>query len=431
MKFHLLLRAAVIFSTATYAGSLYAQGATAGNPVYANTSPYSVKCDNVTDDTTAINNVLSSASGREIIFPAGICRYSGGGVLGAGTTIVGSGRNSTVIKAIQPSATLFVARGEGSGLRNIKFVAGVTQTGGHYVVLGDINALGGFESFIEDFAMSGDYNGILMNGSAARIRHGRFQQGATGAIRIRAEGGDNSQVIDDILMGAQDTSLGDTAAGIRVRGSAALIINNTSVLKQGIGLLVDPYIDTLTPAPGTDQGSVHSLVVNNSFFDGSSHQGVLINPTSNASVVKVRFSNVWIGSSQGDGLAIVNSSSGKISGISLVNPHILLQVAASGVTTSGTITDFSITGGEISANYYGLYFGSGITGVRITNSAIGQAAAENGNTVYGMVINSGVDYITLANNDFRGNGTGAVANSTPGANQYFKNNIGLAAAGPL
>ncbi|MDP9973274.1 hypothetical protein J2W39_004521 [Variovorax paradoxus] len=391
------------------ASCAFAQGNTIGNAI--NVTTFGVQCNGTADDTGAINTALSTAGGRTLIFPAGVCRYSGGGVLSNGTTIVGAGRNATVIRATTSNATLFNVGGYGAGIRSIKFNAAVPQTGGSYVVLS------GPESFIEDFFMTGDYNGILMTGNVARIRHGRFQDGAPGAIRIRAEGGDNSQLIDDVLMGAQQPQV--SFAGIRVRNSAALIISNTSVIQQGTGLLIDPYSSTLGGA--TDAGMVASLWVHHCFFDNSSGSGIAINATGSGSVVRSRFDSVWAGSSGSDGVRIVNNGSGTVSGIHFTSPHFLLN-AGSGITTGGTVSDVSITGGEIGANSFGAYFNPGLTSVRITDSRIGNGAGVGGNSGAGVVISSGVDYVILSNNDLRGNGS-AIANPSSSPNQLITNNF--------
>jgi hypothetical protein len=398
-----------LLAAALGANLSFSQGNTTGNTV--NATSYGVQCNGSADDTGAINTALSTAGGRTILFPSGVCLYSGGGTLSAGTTIVGAGRNATVIKATSPNATLFNVVGYGAGIRSIKFSAAVTQTGGSYVVLS------GPESFIDDFFMTGDYNGILMTGNVARIRHGRFQDGAPGAIRIRAEGGDNSQLIDDVLMGAQQPQV--SSAGIRVRNSAALIISNTSVIQQGIGLLIDPY--TSTTGGATDAGAVASLWVHHCFFDNSSGSGIAINATGSGSVVRSRFDSVWAGSSGSDGVRIVNNGSGTVAGIHFNSPHFLLN-AGSGITTGGTVSDLSIIGGEIGANAYGAYLNPGATSVRITESRIGNGAGVGGNTSAGVVISSGVDYVILANNDLRGNAT-AIVNNNPGSNQLISNNF--------
>lgn len=414
MKQHFQIAAMAAMLCAT--SLAFAQGVTTGYAV--NAANYGVQCNGSSNDTAAINTALSSAAGRTIQFPAGTCLYAGGGVVSAGTVLQGAGRNATVIRAIAPAATLFTVNGEGAGMRGFKFNAAVTQTGGSYVVLS------GIESFIEDFHMTGDYNGILMTGNVSRIRHGRFQDGAPGAIRIRAEGGDNSQLIDDVLMGAQQPQV--SMAGIRVRNSAALIISNTSVIQQGIGLLVDPYTNTTGAA--TDAGGVYSLWVHHSFFDTSGVNGIRIAPSGNASVVRSRFDNIWAGSSSSDGVVIVNGGSGLVAGIHFTSPHLLLN-GGSGITTGGNVSDVAILGGELAGNKFGAYFNPGLNGIRISDTRIGNGAGVAGNSIAGVVISSGVDYVMLSNNDLRGNGT-AIVNNNAGSNQSFKNNFGAVAVGP-
>ncbi|WP_181259206.1 glycosyl hydrolase family 28-related protein [Pseudoduganella armeniaca] len=406
--------AAVAATLLLIAGTAAAQGANKGNAV--NISNYGVKCDGVTNDTAAINAALTQLSGLKIQFPAGVCLYNGGGILNPATVLEGAGRHGTVIRALSPAASyLFDVYGQGAGIRGFRFEAAVTQTGGSYVWLR------GQESFIEEFHMTGDYNGILMTGSVTRIRHGRFQDGAPGAIRIRAEGGDNSQMIDDVLMGAQQPQV--STAGIRVRNSAALIISNTSVIQQGIGLLVDPYTSTNSnPTVTTDAGAVFSLWVHHCFFDNSLNNGIAVVPTGTGSVQRIRFDNVWAGSSGKDGVLVANFGSGSVSGVHFSSPH-LVDNKGSGITTGGTVEDIAIDGGEIAQNQYGVYLNPGANGVRITNATIGKGAGMTGNRSVGVVISSGVDYVTLANNDVRGNGS-AIANGASGSHQLFRSNFG-------
>lgn len=387
-----------------------------GNAIKATDN--NVKCDNVTDDTAAINALLINKPGLLIEFPSGICRYSGGGVLKDGTVLVGAGRHATTIKAIGSGARLFNAFGYGAGIRSMKFDAAVPQTGGTYVVLQ------GQESFIEDFHMTHDYNGILMIGSVSRVRHGQFQDGAPGAIRIRSEGGDNSQLIDDVLMGGQDPQV---TAGIRVRNSSALIISNTSVIQQGIGLLIDPYTDTSSTA--TDAGNVFSLYVHHCFFDNSSQNGIRISPTGWGSVQRSRFDNVWAGSSKLDGVLINNTGSGSVEGIHFTSPH-LLGNGGAGISTSGQVRDISINGGEIAGNSFGVYLNAGANGVRVSNALVGQGAGTAGNTNNGFVIENGVDYVILSGNDVRGNKGGSIVNNAVGTNQLFQTNFGITPIGP-
>lgn len=379
--------------------------------------------DGAADDTTAINNALLAVNALgnvSLYFPAGIYRYAGGGWLGNGVVITGAGRDATTIRSIQSNPIdgyLFDCRGYGSGIRSMRFDAlGTTQTGGSYVWLKAP------ESFIDDFHMTNDINGILMTGNVSRIRHGRFQDGASGAIRIRAEGGDNSQLIDDVLMGAQLPQV--SSAGIRVRNSSALIISNTSVIQQGHGLLIDPY--TSTQGAATDAGSVFSLYANNCFFDNSSGSGIRITPSGTGSVVRCRFANCWASSSGSDGIALLNTGTGLLAGMHFESTHAVLN-AGSGVTSSGTISDISFVGGEFCENSYGFYFNNATTNLRITNATIGTGAGLSGNTNAAIVLAAApISNVIITGNFINGNG-GGIANSSTGTDINISNNSGSVA----
>jgi parallel beta-helix repeat protein len=359
--------------------------------------------DGIANDTTAINNALLSvnALGKvALYFPAGIYRYSGGGWLGNGVVITGAGRDATTIRSITASPTdgyLFECRGYGSGIRSMRFDAlGTTQTGGSYVWLSAP------ESFIEDFHITNDFNGILMTGNVSRIRHGRFQDGATNAIRIRAEGGDNSQLIDDVLMGAQLPQV--SFAGIRVRNSSALIISNTSVIQQGHNLLIDPT--TAATSLNTADGNVFSLYANNCFFDNASGNGIRITPTGTGSVVRCRFANCWAGSSASDGIYIDNAGSGIVQGMYFDSCHAVLNGtggSGSGFTTGGLVADVSINGGLIANNTQGVFFNTGTTNSKISGATIGVGGGLLGNSGNGVVLSSGTNGILVTGNIIRAN----------------------------
>ena len=399
----------------------------------------------VANDTAAINNALSAiyTTAKALYFPAGTYLYDGGGTLGTGNVIYGDGRYATIIRSRLASPTsgyLIRAFGYGSGLRSLQFNANVAQTSGSYVWLN------GPESFINDFHMTGDFNGILMTGSVSRIRHGRFQDGATNAIRIRAEGGDNSQLIEDVLMGAQTPQV--SLAGIRVRNSAALIISNTSVIQQGHGLLIDPT--TATQSANTADGSVFSLYANNCFFDNASGNGIRITPTGTGSVVRCRCANCWAGSSASNGININNAGSGILHGMYFDSCHMVLNGTGgvgAGLTTGGSISEVIINGGLIAENTEGVFLNAGTINSRILNATIGAGGGFSGNSNNGVVLESGTNNIVvtsntvinnttngilaagtavgyvIANNFISGNGTNLTVTAT--TNRTVRNNVGV------
>ena len=358
------------------------------------------------DDTLAINAAIAASPGQQLQLPAGTYVYDGGGVLSPGQVLSGAGRNATIIEASAPSSVLFRAAGYGSGIEHMAFYAKVTQTGGSYVVLA------GPESFISDFYMTGDFNGITMDGNVARIRHGRFQNGAPGATRIIASGGDNSQLIDDVLMGAQRPEV--SRAGIEVTHSSALIISNTSVIQQGVGLLVDPK---------GRGNSVFSLTVHDCFFDTNKRHAIVMAPHAGANVVRTRFVDTWASSSGSDGVVIDNSGGGTLSGIQFLALH-SINNQGSGLTTAGRVSDLTVIGGDIANNQYGIYINGRLNGLHVLGATIGQGAGVPGNKRVGIVLSKTADGIALVGNDLRGNNT-ALVDPSGAVRKLIANNLGL------
>lgn len=366
---------------------------------------FGVKCDNATNDTTTINALLTSETGKRIRFPVGTCIYNGNGVVGAGTLIDGAGRYSTIFSAALPSQTLFNVTGTGAGMQHVGFASNVTQTGGTYVYLG------GIDNFIEDFSVVGDYNAISMFGSGNRILRGRFNNGVSGATRILVGGGDASDIIDDVLMGAQSPQI--CRAGIEVKNSAALTIGHVSTLQQGIGLLVDP--DTLA-------NSVTSMYVHDSFFDTSSGPNIKLVASGTGHIARLKFTNVWAGDGATDSVQIFNLGTGVVSDIEFVSPHLMLNVGA-GLTTSGTISGLSLIGGASAQNAYGMYINSGVSDLNVAHMRIGANGDMTGNTNAAINLSSGVTNVNIVGNDLTGNGSGLVDN-TGAITKVIKGNLG-------
>jgi hypothetical protein len=319
-----------------------------------NVSAYGAKGDGVTDDTAAINAALTAASttGAAVYFPAGSYSYSGGGTLADGVVCYGDGPEASIIISRTASPTtgsLFYLQGLGTGVRSLGFEAGVTQTSGCYVFVGGIG------SFIENFRMSGDINGVWMTGNVARVRNGTFKDGAANAIRIKAEGGDNSQIITDVVMKAQTPSNVCTA-GIRLRNCAALTISNVSILQQGVGLLIDPT---------SSSENVLNLFCNSCFFDGSTF-GIYVNPTSTAVVARLKFTDVWV-SGLTDGAYFSGS---EIAGVLFKGLQANL-CGGNGLYTGSGCKEIEVIGGNFSGNAYGVYCATAFDVLRIFDSKFG------------------------------------------------------------
>jgi hypothetical protein len=366
--------------------------------------------DGVVDDTVAIKAAIAANQGKRIYFPPGTYRFSGNDpeYLGDGTIVFGAGRFSTkIVSIVAAPPSLFYCQGYGSGVESMAFDSEVQQVGGCYVFLG------GPESYITDFFMNGDFRGVIMFGNVAQIRHGRFQDAAPNGIRITSGGGDNSQSISNVLMGAQSPP-NIAAAGIRLQNSIALTIENTSVIQQGIGLLIDP--DTV------DQ-PVLSLYCNQCFFDNCTRP-IFITATDGAAVRRLYFTDVWA-SSGTDGVTIA-ATTGTVQGIHFTNLQSNLN-SGSGVTTGGTgVSQLTFIGGNVASNQHGFFFNQPIDAVEISNMNIGDYDnLGSGNAVSGITFaSSGCTNTKIINNSLLGNGAAIAGANNLSTNSRVEGNIG-------
>lgn len=370
------------------AGSVAAGGDVAATP-FVDARQFGVRCDGRTDDTATLNALLAREAGHRIVLPAGTCRYSGGGVLRDGTVLAGNGRNATLVSvtAAAPAQVLTVS-GYGAGVQDLGMIAAVPQTGGSWI------ALSGTESWLSDFQIAGDFNGIHLTGVGARVSHGRMIRGAAGATRILVDGGDTSELIEGVLIGADE---GAPLAGIRIRHAAALIISDTSVIGQATNLLIDP---------GADQ-VVASLAVSNSFFDNGERANVAIEPGKGGSVVRSRLTGVWAGSShKSDGVAIDTSMGGQVMGLHFIDMHAVLN-AGDGIRLAGKVSDVVIQGGVFAANRNGIAAESG-RDIIVSAAMIGPFGGLAANRANGVAIAPGVTGYVISGSIVRGNARGQI-----------------------
>jgi Pectate lyase superfamily protein len=381
-----------------------------------NVMDYGAIGNGIANDTTAILAACAAANtagGRRVYAPHGNYLFDGDAFGGDGVIIEGDGRNSTIFVSRLDSPTngrLFNMAGNGGGLRNVGFKANVAQTGGSYV------HLGGIENTIENFSMQGDFNGIRMRGSVCAIRNGRMSLAATGATRILCEGGDNSQSISGVLMGAE-ASPNTALAGIRVRNSSALTINNVSAIQQGSGLLIDPSSGTTDTG---SNGSVFSLKVSDCFFDNNTYN-LKVSPSSTGGVYRSNFINTWFGSGQTNNIYMAGSI---IKGLHFIGCDNVLALS-SGINTGSGIEDIVFLGGRWSGNLYGGYFNQAFPGLAIVGVAMGISGGFSDNTNQDVVLlDAAFTDFNIKDNTWRGAGSKILNNAAYSAGQ-IRNNIGL------
>lgn len=359
------------------------------------------------DLTQKINSFITANPGCELVFPQGDYVWSDGGYLTDGQVITGAGRNATRFFAGIATGTMVYVGGYGAGIRGVRFDSNVPQTGGAYV------RLAAPETFIADFYMNNDFLGVHMLGNVSQIRNGRFQDAAAGGTRIYAEGGDNSQTIQNVLVGAQSPA-NIAYAGIKVDNCTALTIDNVSVLQQNRGLMI---------CPSSNTRPVLDLIVSNSNFDNCINP-IEIAPTGTGACRRLKFDTCWA-SSGNDGV-LMTGPAGSISGVSFIR----LQANAnngSGVAIGTGVSDVSFIGGNLSQNAYGMYCSAGVVGLSVQDMRIGASSDFTGNAGFGIFLDGTVtpfDYVSITNNIFRGNGTAVAYGGSLGAHSVIRDNLG-------
>lgn len=370
-------------------------------------SPYCAVGDGVYDDTSAIQCALDHLElngGGSLYFPKGIYKVSDQLFSrGHGVTIFGENRKSTTIKTCHPTSNILNIIGWDNKVHSIGFDSSVPRTGGIFV-----NMLG-VRSILEDFDITNDFIGISMIGTASRIYNGFLHTGAANGTRVFVGGGDTSQIIDNILIGAQDAPY--PAYGIRVQDSAALVLTNSSVLTAGICLAI---------IPSSGEGT-HSLYASNCFFDSSS-TGIMIAPTGSGNVSRLHFIGCWTGGHTGNGVDIRKSPYGSTNGIHFTQ-HDALNNGLSGISVGSGVGDFTLNGGEIAGNAHGVYIAEGCFDWSVLNATIGEGGGMVKNRGFGVFVSNYCNRYMISNNRMVNNISGA-CNRVTDQFGIVTNNIG-------
>jgi hypothetical protein len=347
----------------------------------------------------------ASTGDRDIVLPSGvICVGDTIKIDAMGTTLRGANRLGTIIKTMHASKNILELNGWYSEARDIGFDAGVPRTGGTSV------HLLGAHTKLRDFMINNDFVGVHMTGAVASIKSGLLGTGLAHSTRILVDGGDTSQLIDDVVCGAQNGPFPDF--GVRVVDSAALVIRGTRIMNAGVGLAL---------LPGAGQG-VHSLYASDSFFDSGS-TGIMVAPTNGGNVSRCRWSGCWTGGGTANGVDIHKDAagSGSISGMHFDAHHSINNVL-SGFSVGTGVEDFAINGGEIAGNDFGVWIAEAVPGFRVQNATIGYGAGMVSNRKWGVFVSNYCGHYQVTGNTMLYNGTGGCNKSTDAFG--IVNNIG-------
>lgn len=352
---------------------------------------YGVVANGSADDTLAMEAAKSAAilaGDMDLVLPSGvICVGDTFKVDTMGMTVRGVNRLGTTIKMMHPTKNILELNGWYSEARDIGFDAAPGRAGGTSV------RLLGAHTGLRDFRINNDFVGVHMTGAAASIKAGLLATGLAHGTRILVDGGDTSQLIDDVMAGAQNGPQPDF--GIRIVDSAALIIRAARIMNQGTGLAL---------LPGSGQG-VHSLYASDCFFDSGS-TGLMVAPFNGGHVSRVRFSGCWTGGGTANGVDLhKDGSASTISGVHFSEHH-SLDNDLSGFSVGYGVDDFVINGGEIAGNDFGVWIAEAVNGFRVMNATIGQGAGMVPNRKWGVFVGNYCNNYQVRGNTLLNNGGG-------------------------
>lgn len=376
------------------------------NAEWKSVKAFGAKGDGVTDDTVAIQAALNL--GGRLYFPKGTFVISNGlNVVVEGTSVVGAGRNSTVIK----------------------------QTVANKAVFNTATAYTEYQSFTIEYATQGIEGG---NGFNCSTFYNTWKDIKVLKAHIAWDFGQysNSNMLLNILA-YNYTNIGvhihDEAANVLVTNFFFVCDNTTTYGLLGAIRLFNQaegnvftngqiYQGAYTLTTGADLFSISKRPAYNKFigvyFD-SAQFGTLVDR-----VVEFDFTNCWFSNRPSSGVYINQVDGVRFSGGGSVNNAAhgaIIEAAARKVVFNG----FSVSGnGTLAANIYsGLKFAPGCSEFVVTNCTIGDTLGF-GTQQYGIHISGASDNFNVSNNYLIGNATKNLLDTSTGTNKIISGNVG-------
>lgn len=353
----------------------------------------------------AIQSAAASigSTGGVIKMPAGKFYIGSIDISQRGVELHGDTRYSTIMAPSTKSGDALTLSGWDTAARHLSVVSDTFRDQGANI------AVSGHRAEVEDVFITNDILGIRLTGIAAKIRNTYLHTGKGNGVRIEVGGGDTTQIIDGVLIGAQDGP--KPFAGIMVRNSSALTISNTSVLTSGFGLLINPGNGQL----------VSSLIARDCYFD-TGRKGVFVSPEAGGNVTRISLRGCWMGGSAEAGVSITSNGSQICEGISIDGCDIIRN-SGPGIEIANA-KGVQISDNKISANQHGIWMATGNWNFSIKDNHIGQSNGEPANAGWGVVLDSNANVFQITGNNIVGNGAGKILGFTPNPYRIESNNIG-------
>jgi hypothetical protein len=345
------------------------------------------------DATIPLTNAIAAlgAYGGMIVFPPGDFPISQVVTSTKPVGLIGSGVQTTVIRATTPADNVLIFDYPGCSMQGIRMSSIVPRTGGHYIRMTPSSN----NAIISDCYLRYYHGGIKVEtGATVHIERTSMRDGVTGAGTYAIHlGGGNDYHINDVSI---DNPLGQPEAGIVIDGTLSLQSSGCDIMRAGKALWVK---------------HAYSAFFENTFFD-SSETGIFIEAM--YPIVRCKFSGCGVSSHSGRGV--------HMQGPSIIDDIIFSHCdfdfnGQDGLLINGNnvkVVNSSIAGNGGS----GIVLGSSLNDSFITGNRIGETEGASGQNVLGIYNLGGYTDTIIEKNNLKGNTWGAWggAGSLPAGN---------------
>lgn len=343
---------------------------------------------------------------KNLIVPDGVRIYGRGryksGLVTTNTTGVGTA-NGGVIQL-----------GNSSMLKSLTLSAATAMTGGILVLL-----LGNLAE-VSDYQMTNYYTGVQAGSAVLEVINARVSEGNMFSPSLVSGGnaiiGANfGNLVVEGIVGSGPAGGVQPYCGIRLLNGDTAFIKAVNMTHHGAGLLMNPSAGQ----------NLYSCVFSDSDFDSAVGQSsAQISPLGGA-VWGAKFSNVWFGLSDQDGLLISDAGGGTVDGVGLSNCEFPGN-GRCGLDVSGmNVSNVIVNGGWAAGNAQdGYRFANGASNFQLDGVRGGPCSGRGPNGGYGCQIVTGAsnEYV-IANSRFAGNSTGSLLDNGTGSSKFVNNNL--------
>lgn len=391
---------------------------------------FGAKGDGSTDDTTAIQAAITAAgatgTGGIVFFPRGVYVVSASlSVAASGVYLVGTGTRGSQIITNHATADVVifgtgtVASVSGVGIRDMLISASVTRTNGAAVLMN-----GAYQAEAVDLTLANMFRGAVVTGTSKLIYIERsyISPIATTGIGIYITGNSNDvYMTNNFIIGAASPQ---PSIGIFMDNCNGIFAYNTGLFQCGSGILI---------SPGNGQLCENIFFVNCS-VDSGSGTGLTIAATGTGAIRRAQFTSCWASSNATHGVN-VSGAAGTIDDVQFIGLRCYANgqygFLCSGSGAINIVLEACIMAGNSTASSgtaNGIGFGTGTNSFQVRNCRSGPIGGQLNTQGYGCVLTDATsDKFLISGNDFSGNLTGGLLNST-GANvgrtSRIESNIG-------